>query len=101
MNFNNVSVTETTDLRGEPTIVNKYKSDSGVIGYSVGTGIIVAILKDYISIEGLAGYTHLVIDNAYDNNGKPLLNPSSNYDKFIDSGGFTAVIQLNVGFPLL
>ena len=101
LNFNNVSVIETTDLRGEPTIVNTYKSDSGVIGYSVGTGVIVAILQDYISVEGLAGYTYLKIDNAYDSDGTPLLNPSSNYDKFIDSGGFTAVIQLNVGFPLL
>jgi hypothetical protein len=101
LNFNNVSIIETTDLRGEPTTVNKYKSDSGVIGYSVGTGIIVAILQDYISIEGLAGYTYLTIENAYDSDGTPLLNPSLSYEKLINSGGFTAVIQLNVGFPLL
>ena len=43
LNFNNVTLTETTDLPGE-TYVYKYKSDSGVIGYSIGTGIIVAIL---------------------------------------------------------
>ena len=98
LNFNNVTLTQTIDLPGE-TIVNKYKSDSGVLGYSVGTGIIVAIIKDYISIEGLAGYTYLVIDNVYDENGVPLQNPRSL--NFMDSGGFTAVIQLNVGFPLL
>jgi hypothetical protein len=99
LNFNNVTLTETTDLPGE-TYVYKYKSDAGVIGYSIGTGIIVAIIKDYVSIEGLAGYTYLVIDNVYNDNGEPFLN--SNYkEKFIDSGGFSAVIQLNVGFPLL
>jgi hypothetical protein len=100
LNFNNVTLTETTDLRGEPTIINKYKSDSGVIGYSVGTGVIVAIIKDYISIEGLAGYTYVSIDNVYDESGNSFLIPNIT-EKFIDSGGFTAVIQLNVGFPLL
>jgi hypothetical protein len=99
LNFNSVTFTQTTDLPGESDI-NKYKSDSGVIGYSIGTGIIVAIIKDYLSIEGLAGYSQIVIDNVYSEDGEPFLN--SNYEeKFIDSGGFSAVIQLNVGFPLL
>jgi hypothetical protein len=108
LNFNNVTLTETIDMPGEPTIINKYKSNGGIVGYSIGTGIIVAILKDYVSIEGLAGYTYLVIDNVYDENGTPFLNPPQipeqsfwTDSKFIDSGGFTAVIQLNVGFPLL
>jgi hypothetical protein len=107
LNFNNVTFTQTTDLPGE-TIVNKYESDTGVFGYSIGTGIIVAMIKDYISVEGLAGYTYLVIDDVYDETGNAFLNPlavlhtqQSNANKFIESGGFTAVIQLNVGFPLL
>jgi hypothetical protein len=107
LNFNNVTLTETTNLPGE-TYVYKYKSDSGVIGYSIGSGIIVSIIKDYISIEGLAGYTYLSIDDLkYDDGtgflaGNPeAMNISLEHYKFIDSGGFTAVIQLNVGFPLL
>jgi hypothetical protein len=107
LNFNNIALTQSTDLPGQ-TYINKYKSDSGVLGYSVGTGIIVAIIKDYISIEGLAGYTYLVIDDVYNETGNSFLNPSavlqtqqSNTEKFIESGGFSAVIQLNVGFPLL
>ena len=107
LNFNNVTLTETTDLPGE-TYVNNYKSDSGVFGYSIGTGIIVAIIRDYVSIEGLAGYTYLVVDNVYDENRTAFLNPVQipeqaiwTESKFIESGGFSAVIQLNVGFPLL
>lgn len=100
LNFNNVTLTQTTDLPGAPTDIKKYKSDSGVIGYSIGTGVIVAIIKDYISVEGLAGYTQIVIDNVYNDNGEPFLGANYN-EKFIDSGGFSAVIQLNVGFPLL
>jgi len=98
LNFNNVTLTQTTDLPGESD-VNKYESDSGVLGYSLGTGIIAAI-NQYVSIEGLAGYTYIVIDNIYSDNGESFLN--TNYkEKFIDSGGFSTVIQLNVGFPLL
>lgn len=104
LNFNNVTFTETTDLPGE-TYVNKYKGESGVIGYSVGTGIIVSIIKDYVSMEGLAGYTYLVIDDVYDEAGNQFLNSYitqlNSANKFIESGGFSAVIQLNVGFPLL
>ena len=106
LNFNYVTLTETTDLPGETT-VQKYKSDSGVFGYSIATGIIISLLKDYISLEGSAGYTYLSISNVYDENGSPLLNPptvsSSNFinEDFINAGGFTAVVQLNVGFPLL
>jgi hypothetical protein len=75
---------------------------------SIGTGIIVAIIKDYISIEGLAGYTYLSIDNVYNDMGTPFLNPIEPNDqfsgidgKFIESGGFTAVVQINIGFPIL
>jgi hypothetical protein len=98
LNFNYVTLTQTTDLPGESD-VKKYNSNSGVVGYSVGTGVIVAI-SNYASIEGLIGYSQIVIDNVYNNNGEPFLN--SNYkEKFIDSGGFSTVIQLNVGFPIL
>ena len=52
---------------------------------------------------------YLVIDNVYNENGSAFLSRNSvRYlhsavlsNKFIESGGFTAVIQLNVGFPLL
>jgi hypothetical protein len=108
LNFNNATLTETTDLPGE-TIVTKYKSDSGVFGYSIGTGIIVSIIKDYISIEGLAGYTYLEIDDLTNEQGiqffgdvvLPAIYPNISSSNIIESGGFTAVIQLNVGFPLL
>jgi len=108
LNFNNVTLTQTTDLPGE-TIVNKYKSDSGVFGYSIGTGMIVAIIKDYVSIEGLVGYTFLKIDELRNDDGiqfmsdivLPAIYPALPADNFIESGGFSAVIQVNIGFPLL
>jgi len=49
VHFNNVLLTNTVDSP-DGTIVNKYKSEPGVFGYSVGTGIIFSIVKDYISL---------------------------------------------------
>jgi len=102
VNFNNVKLTNTVNYPGE-TEIHKFKSDKNVFGYSVGTGVIVHIVKDYISVEGLAGYTDLNIDNMKLEEGTPF--PTEPYTTqetgdFIDSGGFTAVVQLNVGFPL-
>jgi len=102
VHFNKVKLTNTVNKPGY-TEIHKFISDENVFGYSVGTGFIVYIVKDYISIEGLAGYTGLTIDemkleDETTFSPEPLNTQKS--VKFIDSGGFTAVVQLNVGFPL-
>jgi len=102
VHFNRVKLTNTVNLPGD-TEISKFISDDNVVGYSFGTGIIVYLVKDYISIEGLAGYTVLAIDEMKLEAGT--LFPTDPYNtqepgNFIDSGGFTAVVQLNVGFPL-
>ena len=102
INFNNVSLTNTKNSP-EGTDVSRYKSDSGVIGYSVGTGLIFFIIKDYISLEGFAGYTGLTIEKLnYEEGNRSLLNALNEEENsnFIESGGFTGVIQINLGFPL-
>ncbi len=102
INFNNVSLTNTINS-SEGTEVSKYISESGVIGYSVGTGLIIFLIKDYISLEGFAGYTGLTIEKLKfdegDANSFNVLIEEENIN-FIESGGFTGVIQLNIGFPL-
>jgi len=102
INFNNVSLTNTKNSP-EGTDVSKYQSDSGVIGYSVGTGLIIFLIKDYISLEGFAGYTGLTIEKLnYEEGNRSLLNALNEEENsnFIESGGFTGVIQINLGFPL-
>jgi hypothetical protein len=102
INFNNVSLTNTINS-SEGTDVSKYKSDSGVIGYSVGTGLIIFLIKDYISLEGFAGYTGLKIEKLkFDEGDANLFNVliEEENNNFIEAGGFTGVIQLNLGFPL-
>jgi hypothetical protein len=102
INFNNVSLTNTKNS-SNGTDVSKYESDSNVLGYSVGTGVIIFLIKDYISLEGFAGYTGLTIEKLdYGEGNRSLLNGLNEVENsnFIEAGGFTGVIQLNLGFPL-
>ncbi len=107
LNFNTVILTNTENSTGAKTTINKFKTKSTTIGYTVGTGFILEIIDEYFSIEGTAGYTYLSIENLFDDNGSPLLNPAGINDQtdvvkkdFIAAGGFSAVIQFNIGFPL-
>ena len=104
LHFNNIRLTSTENSPGV-TEVTMFESDAGVLGYSLGTGVIIALIKDYISLEGLAGYTFLKVEDLMTEDGEKfssyLQDPGVTSTKnFIDSGGFNAVIQLNFGFPL-
>ena len=101
--FNSAQFTNTTNKPGAVTIVSTYKTDKQVLGYTVGTGFILAIIGHYVSLEGFAGYTYLKIDMVKQDDGTYLaVNESSGTEmkNFIDKGGFNALVQLNVGFPL-
>jgi len=100
--FNKATFTNTRNMPGSFTDIKEYKSDSKV-GYSVGTGFILELVDEYISIEGLAAYTVFSVEELQLGDGTKLTtieSSSTTMNNFIDSGGFNAVIQLNVGFPL-
>ena len=100
--FNSAQLTNTNNYPNGQTDVNTYKTDKQVLGYTVGTGFILAIIGHYISLEGFVGYTYLKIDMVKKDDGTYLtVNESSSTEmkNFIDKGGFNAVLQLNVGFP--
>ena len=84
------------------TIIKNYKSDSE-FGYSIGSGIVIEILGEYITLEGLAGYSKITINEMKMDDGTKLMkneNSSEEMNNFIADGGFNAVIQLNIGLPL-
>lgn len=101
--FNNAKFTSTQNLPNAVTIVNQYKSESTNIGYTIGTGFIFEVVAEYVSLEGVAAFTQFSIDKMKTDDGKYFAstqdNPASG-KKFIEKGGFNAVIQLNVGLPL-
>ena len=88
------------DVSGGGTDVTKYKSDPNVFGYTVGTGIIISLVKDYVSLEGLAGYTYLQIEDVKTDEGISFMETVPGNSNFIEAGGFTAELQINIGFPL-
>ena len=74
----------------------KYSFDKTKVGYFLGSGLILHIVPDYISLEGTAGYNFLKLENLKrtDSFGNELF-----INNALPSGGFSATIQLNVGFP--
>ncbi|MBN2572241.1 MAG: hypothetical protein JXA68_08945 [Ignavibacteriales bacterium] len=78
--------------------IDSYETNGSRTGLYLGSGIIIHIIKDYISIEGTASYNFLKVDNLQDKNGSKILS-SENID-FIKSGSLTSTFQLNIGFPL-
>ena len=77
----------------------KMSPDNVQLGYYVGSGLIINLIRDYISLEGTAAYTLLKIDKMNDSNGS-IVPPVSSNNRAIENGGFSATVQLNVGFPL-
>src|ERR1017187_10731002 len=101
--FNSAQFTNTTNPPGGQTFVYTYKTDKQVLGYTVGTGFILAIIGNYVSLEGFAGYTYINIGRVRQDDGTYLtVNETTGTEmkNFLEAGGFNAVIQLNIGFPL-
>jgi hypothetical protein len=81
---------------------DQYNDTKTGIGYSIGTGLIFNLVEDYISLEATAGFNNFSIGQMESQDGKILTNPNTNQavDKFISSGGFFGILQLNLGIPL-
>lgn len=99
--FNSASFKRTINQVGN-TSVTRYNNDAPDIGYSIGTGFIFYLIEGYISLEGTAGITIMSIEKMEDVEGNHYQGEgdTGNEENFINSGGFRALLQLNVGFPL-
>jgi hypothetical protein len=100
--FNNIRLVDNKNYPGGYTEVAEYKNES-TVGYTIGTGFIYSIVEGYISAEGLIGYTQIIIKTMKLDDGTELTineNSSVPMTNFIDNGGFTIVLQMNIGFPL-
>jgi hypothetical protein len=99
----NAEFTSTLDLPGSITNVANYQTEKTSIGYSIGTGFILNIIDDYVTLEGLAAFTVLSIEGMQTDEGNKLTTDELSAEpmrNFIEAGGFNAVLQLNIGIPL-
>lgn len=99
--FNSAGFKRTINEAGNTSII-RYNNDSPELGYAIGTGFIVYLIEGYVSLEGTAGYTLMNIEKMEDSEGNNFLGEEYSGDEkdFIKAGGFKALLQLNVGFPL-
>lgn len=95
VNFYKYELNYITQINGEKTGDEKFENDESNIGYYLGSGMIIHLVKDYISIEATANY------NFYELNSlKSDRNSLIERDKLIETKGISGTVQLNLGFPL-
>lgn len=101
--INSARFTETSNSTEQGTEIMKFDNDKTEVGYTIGTGFIIDIIEGYLSLEGIAAYSQFAFDKMKNENGSQLSYiPEKNIisEKFLNSGGFNIVIQLNLGFPI-
>lgn len=94
LNFYNATLTEkyTTSLLSTE---NKFSNTGTDIGYYFGTGLILNVVKNYVSVEGSVYYSYLRITKMVTDDGVKLWEK----DDFINSGNFGYTVQFNLGIP--
>lgn len=99
--FTNTSLKKT--LNGVNYSINeKYKAVENKIGYSIGSGIIIHIIGDYVTLEGMAAYSKYSVAELKNAAGSSFTDGEGSGEvvtDFITAGGFNAALQMNIGFP--
>lgn len=101
--YTNAKLVSSVSYPGQSTQITSLKNESPSIGYSFGSGFIIHIIENYISLEGAAGYSNYKIKKMQYEDGSYLSNlqpPGSPVEILVQNGGFTAIVQINIGFPL-
>jgi len=80
----------------DKSIESTYSYSSMTTGYYLGSGLIIELIKNYVSIEGGAYYQLISINNLVDDDGNKFPSPDGK-TKFVDEGRISATVQLNVG----
>ena len=95
----------TTDLNNVfdtpniPLSEEKYSNIDINVGFYIGTGLIINVIPDYVSIEGSAFYNKVKVEDLINDDGNFLFGENSKY-RIIEKGNLSATVQLNIGVPL-
>jgi hypothetical protein len=80
--------------------VNNFNPGKNKMGYFLGSGLILQIVPDYVSIEGTVGYNFISLDWMNNSSGFGSIPSALSISPSTQKGGMSTTIQLNVGFPL-
>lgn len=96
--FLNVELKATQTDLNEKIVESKIENTKLDLGYYLASGLVIHIVKDYISLEGTVAYNKYEVREFMDHNGDSL--PIQDGKNFIENNGITTTVQLNLGFPL-
>jgi len=99
LNFYLAEFTEKLESGINEISSENYSNQKVDVGYYFGSGLILHLVKDYISVEATAVYSVFKI-NAFENESGSSSIKDSNGKDLLTNKGFSAVVQLNLGFPL-
>lgn len=101
--FSQIRFTESLHNPSGQIVNYVYTADDEPIGVTLGTGFIFELIDDYVSLEGSAGYMFMEAGRMRTTEGKYLNKDQRSDEKMryvINSGGFNATLQLNIGVSL-
>jgi len=98
--FYNIKLKNSYTPVGGDLVENLYSEPKSTVSYYVGSGLILHLIKNYISIEGTAIYNFMDIQSLKKDSGVGPTFISNNGQKLITKGGLGISVQLNLGFPL-
>ncbi|HPN38422.1 MAG TPA: hypothetical protein PL041_08455 [Melioribacteraceae bacterium] len=83
-------------ISGDNTTEELKFTNSGTdMGYYIGTGFILNLVKNYASLEGSFFYSYVKVSKMLSDNGANLLDKSD----FINAGDIGFTLQINIGIP--
>lgn len=98
--FHSANLTSDVSSTSSALKESAYSNDKLAVGYTLGSGLILRIVGEYISLEATAGYTKFSFDSLVNNDENSKPDQVSSINNFINDGGLFGLIQLNVGIPL-
>lgn len=101
--FHRVRFTSSLQDASGAILMNQYSAVESPVGYTLGTGFIMDLVDQYVTLEGSAGYMFVHVRRMQTSDGKLLTDRPDGtiiLENLINSGGFNASIQVNIGVPL-
>ncbi|MBI2416712.1 MAG: hypothetical protein HYV28_02215 [Ignavibacteriales bacterium] len=80
-----------------------FTNKNNLITYGLGSGFIMNVIRNYVSLEGTVSYVNLIVVEMETGDKVRITKPVTNEiigTKIIKSGGINLLIQLNIGLPM-
>ena len=98
--FYNTQLTNQEIINDTVVKETKYTIPKITVGYAVGSGFVIHVIKDYISIEGTGMYNFTTIEYLTNGDNTAHFPDENSKSDLVNGSGFSGIVQLNIGIPL-